>query len=76
MALGGEEMRTALALVAAWRNDPDEAVTCLKCGAEGLRITDHSTRPYAEWYRLCCPACGLDEMIHIPLGPPVMGAMD
>jgi len=34
-------------------------------------IIDRSARPYAEWYALSCRSCGLDETLHIPLGPPV-----
>ena len=26
--------------------------------------------------RLSCPACGLDETVHIPLGPPVAGGYE
>jgi hypothetical protein len=36
----------------------------------GLKITDHSARPHAEWYALKCGACGLDAMVHVPMAPP------
>jgi hypothetical protein len=51
-------------------------VACPGCGQDGLVIVDRSARPYAEWYQLRCAGCGLDETIHIPLGPPVMGGLD
>jgi hypothetical protein len=76
MGLSADELRLALAGIARWREDPDIAPTCPRCTAAGLTITDRSARPYAEWYHLACPECGLDETIHIPLGPPVMGGLD
>jgi hypothetical protein len=76
MALSPGEVREALTRIAAWREDPGKAVACPKCAAQGLAVEDRSARPYAEWYHLACAACGLDETIHIPLGPPVMGGLD
>ncbi len=76
MALSADELRNALTVIAGWRDDPDKPVVCIRCAATGLAISDRSARPYAEWYHLSCAACGLDETIHIPLGPPVMGGHD
>lgn len=76
MGLTADELRTALTVIAGWRDNPDGPVQCPRCGQSGLQIADRSARPYAEWYHLSCPACGLDETIHIPLGPPVMGGLD
>ena len=64
----------ALAAIMAWRVAPEAAPTCPLCGAGGLRISDHSARPHAEWYRLVCGACGLDQMLAVPLGAAVPGA--
>lgn len=69
-----ETMDVALAAVTAWRLAPDSAPACPLCGAGGLRVSDHSARPHAEWYRLVCGACGLDQMLAVPLGAAVPGA--
>ena len=68
--LAPERMGQALAAIALWRTNVEQAVTCPMCGASGLQITDHSARPYAEWYALKCGACGLDATVHVPLAPP------
>ena len=71
MALEAEQQREAARRIAAWRANPDAPVVCPACEKSGLVIIDRSARPYAEWYALSCPSCGLDETLHIPLGPPV-----
>jgi hypothetical protein len=71
MPLTAEQQCQAARRVAAWRADPRQPVACPACGKLGLGIIDRSARPYAEWYALACAACGLDETLHIPLGPPV-----
>ena len=71
MPLTAEQQREAAGRIAAWRAEPRQPVACPACGKLGLAIIDRSARPYAEWYALTCPACGLDETLHIPLGPPV-----
>ena len=76
MALSAAETREALTRIAAWRADPAKSVACPKWEADGLAVVDRSARPYAEWYHLACAGCGLDETIHIPLGPPVIGGFD
>lgn len=76
MALAAAEMARALAQITEWRRDPEARLVCPTCGAAGLSLADRSARPYAEWYHLACRACGLDETIHIPLGPPVTGGLD
>jgi hypothetical protein len=76
MGLSADELRLALADIARWREDPDISLDCPRCKTAGLAVTDRSARPYAEWYHLACSGCGLDETIHIPLGPPVMGGLD
>ena len=76
MSLSGDELRSALATIAAWRQDPESRVACPHCGHIGLSLADRSARPYVEWYQLACAHCGLDETIHIPLGPPVIGGLD
>jgi hypothetical protein len=71
MALDANQMREAVRRIADWRTKADAPVACPACGKAGLAIIDRSARPYAEWYALTCPSCGLDETLHIPLGPPV-----
>jgi hypothetical protein len=68
-SLPAEKLGEALARIAAWRLAPGQPVACPVCEADGLDIVDRSTRPYAEWYALNCPACGLDHTIHIPMSP-------
>ena len=69
--LPADKVAIALTRIAAWRTAPDEPVACPVCEATGLVIVDQSARPYAEWYALTCPACGLDTSIHIPMAPPM-----
>jgi transcription elongation factor Elf1 len=76
MSLGAKDLQAALAAIARWREAPETQLNCPRCSASGLSVIDRSARPYAEWYHMGCPACGLDETIHIPLGPPVMGGLD
>jgi hypothetical protein len=64
-----DRLRLALERIAAWRLAPREPVACPVCEATGLDIVDRSTRPYAEWYALSCPSCGLEHTIHIPMAP-------
>ena len=71
MALTADQQREAARRIASWRTDPEQAVVCVACDRPGLAIIDRSARPYAEWYALSCAACGLDETLHIALGPPV-----
>jgi hypothetical protein len=71
MPLTPGQQREAIRRVAAWRGDPAAPVPCPACGTPGLAIVDRSARPHAEWYALACPACGLDETLHIPLGAAV-----
>jgi len=71
--LPADKMGVTLTRIAAWRAAPDEPVACPVCEAKGLAIVDRSARPYAEWYALTCPACGLDASLHIPMAPPFPG---
>lgn len=72
-ALPPEKMPAALAAIAAWRIDPVKPVNCPVCAAPGMTVIDRSTRPFAEWYALSCPACGLEHTVQIPLAPPSYG---
>jgi uncharacterized protein YbaR (Trm112 family) len=65
------KLKLALQRIATWRLAMMEPVACPACEAPGLQIVDRSTRPYAEWYALTCPSCGLDHTIHIPLAPTI-----
>jgi predicted RNA-binding Zn-ribbon protein involved in translation (DUF1610 family) len=76
MGLTAVELRTALDTIARWRADPEAPAPCPRCSGQKLALADRSARPYAEWYQLSCPDCGLEETIHIPLAPPVMGGPD
>jgi hypothetical protein len=67
--LPSDKLRLALQRIAAWRLAATEPVACPVCEASGLEIIDRSTRPYAEWYALSCPSCGLKHTIHIPMAP-------
>jgi predicted RNA-binding Zn-ribbon protein involved in translation (DUF1610 family) len=71
MPLTAEQVTEAMRRVAAWRAEPGTPVACPACGTPGLGVVDRSARPHAEWYALTCPACGLDETLHIPLGAAV-----
>ena len=76
MSLTAGEMESALARIGTWRADAEADLSCPRCGRAGLQVADRSARPYAEWYHLACAGCGLDETIHIPMGPPVMGGQE
>jgi hypothetical protein len=69
-----DKMPLALRRIAHWRAAPADLVRCPVCETPGLQIVDQSARPYAEWYALTCPACGLNATINIPLGPQVPGS--
>ncbi|MEQ1578469.1 MAG: hypothetical protein ABL894_12530 [Hyphomicrobium sp.] len=71
-----DEMGKMLPRIMSWRLDPDAPVSCPRCDRPGVTIIDRSARPYAEWYALGCPDCGLDATVNIPLGPPVMGGFE
>jgi predicted RNA-binding Zn-ribbon protein involved in translation (DUF1610 family) len=71
MPMTAEQQRHAIQCIAAWRSDAQRAVACPGCGKAGLEIIDRSARPHAEWYALSCPACGLDETLHIALGATI-----
>ena len=70
-SLPPDKVRLALERIAAWRADPQASVVCPVCEAAGLQILDQSARPYAEWYALSCPACGLTATINVPMSPHV-----
>ena len=69
-----DKLKLALQRIAAWRLAATEPVACPVCEASGLEVIDRSTRPYAEWYALSCPSCGLEHTIHIPMAPTMPGA--
>jgi hypothetical protein len=71
VALEGDRLAKATRAIAAWQTCRGTSVACPVCGRAGLAILDRSARPHAEWYALSCAGCGLDETLHIPLGPPV-----
>jgi hypothetical protein len=67
--LPADKLRLALQRIASWRLAAAQPVACPVCEAPGLEVVDRSTRPYAEWYALSCPSCGLGYTIHIPMAP-------
>ena len=71
MPLDAARQRAARQRISHWRSDPAQPVACPACEREGLVIIDRSARPHAEWYALARAACGLDETLHVALGPPV-----
>ena len=71
MALTADQHRRAIRSIAAWRADSWCAGRLSGVRASRLAIIDRSARPHAEWYALTCPACGLSETLHIPLGAAV-----
>ena len=71
MTLTPSQQRAALDVLAHWRADPRAQIACPACGKPDLSVVDRSARPHAEWYVLTCPACGLNETIHIPLAAPI-----
>ena len=71
-ALSAEKVRMALERINAWRGDPAASVACPVCEAAGLQIVDQSARPYAEWYALSCPACGLTATVNVPMSPHII----
>jgi phage terminase large subunit GpA-like protein len=68
-SLPADKVRLAIDRINAWRIDPQLSVACPVCEAPGLQILDQSARPYAEWYALSCPACGLTATINVPMSP-------
>lgn len=74
MGLTPEAAQKAYRRINAWRAAPADPVACPVCDAPGLAIVDRSARPYAEWYALSCPACGLAETLNIPMSAPMQGS--
>ncbi|MBA2126922.1 hypothetical protein DLM45_11930 [Hyphomicrobium methylovorum] len=70
MELPGNRVKDAFDCVMAWRTDRLTPRRCPVCGADGLEISDHSARPYVEWYILACGACGLEARLSLPLAGP------
>jgi len=66
--LNESEWHKAHRVIANWKNAPEAGANCPRCNAEGLSITDHSARPYSEWYELDCGACDLTVTMHVPQG--------
>ena len=71
MPLDAAQQRAMMPVIARWRSDPTAAGGLPGVRQGGLAIIDRSARPYAEWYALTCAACGLDETLHVALGPSV-----
>jgi hypothetical protein len=71
MPLTAEQQREAIRRIAAWRAEPARPVACPACETPTLEVIDRSARPHAEWYALTCPACGLAETLHIPMGAAI-----
>lgn len=67
MELPNDRVKEAFDCILAWRADPAALRHCPVCAAEGLAISDHSARPYREWYGLACGSCGLDAQLSVPL---------
>lgn len=68
MPLAPHVLRAALDRISIFRSGVgDEPLTCPACSAAGVKLTDASARPHAEWYLIKCEKCGLDEQVHIPL---------
>jgi len=59
-------MRVAMRRIRIWQDKPSEPVSCPMCDAPGLKVEDRSTRPYAEWFIVECPTCGLEDTIQVP----------
>lgn len=72
-SLSPELQRKAFVRLTEWRRAPDGRVGCPVCEVPGLRVTDRSARPYAEWYQLECGSCGLDHTFQMPAPrPPIV----
>jgi hypothetical protein len=71
-----DEHDKVMALLAAWRLDPEASYVCPRCDLEGLVVVDRSARPHAEWYTVSCAACSLETTIHVPLGARVPGGQE
>ena len=69
-SLTSEEMSLALIRIAAWQREPDAALSCPRCGWEGLFVIDRSQRPESDVYVLSCSGCGLDASLEVPAADP------
>ncbi|MFM7085347.1 MAG: hypothetical protein ACKOW3_10165 [Hyphomicrobium sp.] len=66
--LSSFEMDECFKVIMSWRSTPTLVPPCPLCHKESLEISDHSSRPHTEWYRLVCKSCGFDRFITLPLG--------
>ncbi len=62
-----DEMRAVLGALRQRSAEAGSPPSCPLCGTAGLTIVDRSARPHAEWYAVSCAACGLDDVISIPM---------
>jgi transcription elongation factor Elf1 len=67
------EIREALGRIQRKRRDATYEIECPLCDSPEFTFRDCSARPYAEWYVVACPHCGLDDRITVPLCPQMGG---
>lgn len=69
--LDAAETAAAMRAVRLWQQKrPADEVKCPRCAAGGLSVVDRSARPFAEWYKLDCAACGLAHTLGVAMAPP------
>lgn len=66
--LSPSEIEQCLKTIMSWRTIPSFVPECPLCHKERIEISDHSSRPHTEWYRLICKSCGLDNFFTLPIG--------
>lgn len=57
-----------LEIISKWRSGADFVPHCPECKNPEVQITDHSSRPHTEWYRLFCEKCGFEHFVSCSLG--------
>lgn len=66
--LPSSHLEQCLEMISKWRVTPEFSARCPECQCPDFQITDHSSRPHTEWFRLLCPNCGFDHFVTVSLG--------
>ena len=68
--LDANSQKEVLRRIAEWKRESGGEIACPACNAEGLSVVDQSARPFVEWYKLTCRACGLSETLQLVMPTP------
>jgi transcription elongation factor Elf1 len=68
--LDAKLQKEALRRIAESMRASGAEIACPACESAGLSVVDQSARPFVEWYKLTCKACGLSENLQLVMPAP------